>query len=94
LWCVEVGCDVSCVGIDVLGGREGIFSWRWDDGGFCFLAREGRERESTVGAEDGEETSTLGRVGCRFGISCRTGCVCDAVRAEFGCDGVFSIVES
>ena len=64
-----MGFDVLCIGVDVLGGIGWIFSRRWDDGGLCCLAWENREWESAVGAEDGEETSTLGRVGCRFGIS-------------------------
>jgi len=51
------------------------------------------EWKRAMGAEDGEETSTLGRVGYGFGISLSAGCVCDTVGAEFGCDGVFSVVE-
>jgi hypothetical protein len=66
-----VGFDVLCVGIDVLGGGGRISSRRWDDGGFCCLARENREWKRAMGAEDGEETSTLRRVWRWFGISWR-----------------------
>ena len=90
---VGVGFDVLRVGIDVLGGSGRIFSRRRDDGGFCCLARKDGEWKRAMGAEDGEETSTLGRVGYGFGISLSAGCVCDTVGAEFGCDGVFSVVE-
>ena len=69
LWSVGVAFDVLYVGIDVLGGGGWIFNRRWDDGGFCCLAWEDGELESAMGAEDGEETSTLGRVWCCFGIS-------------------------
>jgi hypothetical protein len=68
---VGVLFDELRVGIDVLGVSGGVlrWRWRWDDGRFCCLAWENREWKSAVGAEDEEETSTLRRIGCWFGIS-------------------------
>ena len=73
-----VGVDELWVRIDVPGnGIFRVFSWKSDDSWFCSLGWKSRnwERESPMSAKDREETSTstLGWVGCCFGIFWGTG---------------------